>query len=164
MRIGLLLIGVLMTASVAVAQTTQPAEQAGGRQPHPALSEGEVRTLTVKQLGNFEYDDLDGGQIPEDVKRLSGSTIRLTGFMMPLDQADRITRFALVSSLFECCFGQPPQIQHTVTVRTPEGKAVAYYPEEIVVEGTLTVDEKREGEWIVSLFELDVTSIKPTGK
>ena len=84
--------------------------------------------------------------------------------MIPLDQADNISHFSLVPSLFACCFGQPPQIQHQIVVSTPKGKAVGYYPDEIVCEGTLKVEEKKDDGYIVSVFELDVQSVKPAAK
>jgi hypothetical protein len=157
---GILLILVIATG-VGAEATTQPVAE---RTPHALPRDGEIRQLTIKELGNFAYDETNGGNIPEDVKRLSGRPIRVMGYMMPLDQADQITAFALVPSLFECCFGQPPQIQHTITVHCPPGKALQYYPEEIVCEGTLKVQEKRDGDWIISIFELDVTSVKPAAK
>jgi hypothetical protein len=131
------------------------------RKAHPAPKEGEVRELTITELGNFEYDADNGGNIPDDVKGLSGSAIRVRGFMIPMDQADRITQFALVPDLFACCFGQPPQIHHTIVVGTPQGKAVSYFDDEIVVEGVLKVEEKWEDEWIVSVFEMEAASVKP---
>ena len=81
--------------------------------------------------------------------------------MIPMDQAENITQFALVPSLFACCFGQPPQIQHTIVVNCPKGKAVNYFPDEILVEGTLVVEEKKDEGYIVSIFELNVNSVKP---
>jgi hypothetical protein len=42
--------------------------------------------------------------------------------MIPIDQAENITSFALVPSLFACCFGQPPQVQHTVFARRRRAK------------------------------------------
>ena len=84
--------------------------------------------------------------------------------MIPMDQAEHVTQFALVPSLFACCFGQPPQIQHTIVVACPKGKAVNYYPDEIMVEGTLKVDEKKEDGFIVSIFELECSSVKPAAK
>lgn len=134
------------------------------RKPHAAPKEGEVRTLTIKALGNFDYDQDKGGNIPDDVKRLDGSILRLTGFMIPMDQADNITKFALVPDLFACCFGQPPQIQHSVTVVCPKGKAVNYSPDEIVVEGKLKVQEKKEDGFILGIFELEARSVKPAAK
>jgi hypothetical protein len=132
------------------------------RTPHGKPKAGEVVNFkSIKDLGNFDYDPDVGGGIPEDVKQLTGSTVRLRGFMIPLDQANKITRFALVPDLFACCFGQPPGIQHTIVVRCPAGKAVSYYPDELVIEGKLTVDEKHEDGFIVSVFEMEAASVKP---
>jgi hypothetical protein len=142
-------------------QTETAAEK---RKKHVPPKEGEVLAVAIKDLGNFEYDGDKGGNIPDDVKKLNGSKIRVSGFMIPLDQADNISHFSLVPSLFACCFGQPPQIQHQIVVHTPKGKAVGYYPDEIVCEGTLKVDEKKDDGYIVSVFEMDVQSVKPAAK
>ena len=134
------------------------------RKPHVRPKDGQVLELAIKDLGNFEYDAERGGNLPEDVKALNGARIRTHGFMIPLDQADNITEFALVPSLFACCFGQPPQVQHTMVVQTPKGKAVGYFPDEIVVEGNLVVNEKKEDGLVVSVFEVNCTSVKPMAK
>jgi hypothetical protein len=131
------------------------------RTPHVLPKQGEVYDVTLKRLGNFDYDAENGGNIPDDVLKLSGATVKIRGFMIPLDQADRITRFVLVPDLFACCFGQPPSLQHTIVVQTPQGKSVKYYPDEIDCTGILTVEEKREDGFIVSVFTLNVTSVKP---
>lgn len=134
------------------------------RTPHPSPVAGEVREMSLKELGNFDYDDHNGGNIPADVKRLSGSIVRIRGFMLPMDQATRITRFAVVPDLFSCCFGQPPQIHHTLLVTTPKGKAVRYFPDEIVVEGRLVVEEKKDVDgFILSVFEMEAHSVTPAG-
>ena len=134
------------------------------RKPHVRPKDGDVLDLAMKDLGNFEYDAEKGGNLPTDVKALNGVKLRTHGFMIPLDQADNITEFALVPSLFACCYGQPPQVQHTIVAHTPKGKAVGYYPDEIVVEGTLKVQEKKEDGLVVSVFEVDCTSVKPAPK
>jgi hypothetical protein len=138
-----------------------PPMTATTRIPHPKPVSGQVLSMQIKELGNFEYDPDKGGGIPKDVFGLAGAQIRLTGFMIPMDSADRITQFALVPSLFACCFGQPPQIQHTIVVNCPPGKAVAYFPDQISVEGTLKVDEQKEDGFIVSIFQLKADSIRP---
>lgn len=137
-----------------------PPTSAETRKPHAAPNDGQTLELNIKELGNFEYDQEKGGNIPADVARLSGQTIRIRGFMIPMDQADNITKFALVPDLFACCFGQPPQIQHMVVANCPTGKAVSYSPDEIVVEGKLNVEEKKDDGYIISLFEVTVSSVK----
>lgn len=143
--------------------TTQPSLNAT-RTKHTSPKPGEVLELSLKELGNFDYDADKGGNIPEDVLKLNGSKVRLHGYMIPMDQAANITRFALVADLFACCFGQPPQLQHTIIVTTPKGKSVSYYPDELVVEGTLKVSEEKDEGFIISIFQMDVSSVKPAAK
>lgn len=131
------------------------------RIPHEPPDPEGVAEFTIKELGNFDYDSIKGGNIPPDVSRLNGSQVRLRGYMIPLEQADKMTLFALVPSLFDCCFGQPPQVHHVITIRCPEGKGITYYPEELVTEGTLKVEEIKGDGMILSLFELDARSIRP---
>jgi hypothetical protein len=82
--------------------------------------------------------------------------------MIPLEEAGRrVRRFVLVPDLFACCFGQPPQIQHTALVECPEGVSVGYYPDEIEVVGTLRVEVMREEGFIVNVFQLTPKSVRP---
>jgi len=144
--------------------SNDPPVAADKRIPHPLPKPGQVQEMAIKELGNFEYDAEHGGNIPKDVKALTGSTVKLRGYMIPMDQAERISQFALVPSLFACCFGQPPQIQHTIVVKCPEGKAVSYFPDEISVEGKLKVEEQKDDGYIVSVFQMDASSVKPAPK
>jgi hypothetical protein len=132
----------------------------GARHIHPIPTSGQTVELPIKELGNFDYDPTVGGGIPTDVTRMEGCHFKTTGYMIPLDQAESISEFALVPSLFACCFGQPPQIQHTIVVHCPKSKALDYFPDELVVEGTLHVKEDRDGGFIVSIFQMDASSVK----
>lgn len=127
-----------------------------------APGKGKVLDIAIKELGNFDYDPDDPDRkIPADVVQLNGSKIRLRGFMMPFQQTGDMERFLLVPSLTECCFGQPPSVQHTVVVTASKEKAVRYYSDEITVEGELGVKETTEEEYVVSLFEVSTTKIIP---
>ena len=130
------------------------------RVPHAAPQAGVIPEMTIKEMANFQFDPQAGGGIPADVLALNGTTIRLRGFMLPLTQADAITSFALVPSLFSCCFGQPPGVEHTIRVTCEPNKAVPAVAEEIVVEGVLTVKEQREEGFTYSIFEMKATSVK----
>jgi hypothetical protein len=133
---------------------------AGPRHIHPTPAAGQTLEMPIKELGNFDYDATNGGNIPTDVTHLEGCQFRTKGFMIPLDQAESISEFALVPSLVACCFGQPPQIQHTIIVTCPKDKAVAYFPDELIVEGKLHVKEMRDGGFIVSIFQMDATDVR----
>jgi hypothetical protein len=145
------------------AATTQPAvtPAIAARKPHAAPVAGQVVEMEIKQLGNFAYDASVGGNIPEDVKRLDGCQFRTRGFMISLDETDNVSQFALVPTLGICCSGSPPQIQHTIVVHIPNGKTVAFDPDEMIVEGILHVHEEKDGGFIVSIFQLDATSVRP---
>jgi hypothetical protein len=148
------------------APVTQPAATSvtpAVRTPHLALKPGETLDTSIKALGNFEFDE-NHPVIPEDVKALTGSSVRLHGFMVPLDQTENISRFALVPSLTNCCIGQPPQIQHTILVTCPKGKAVQYCSEEIIVDGQLTVGAVQDDGYIVGIFRVIPASVKPAVK
>ena len=154
--------GIASAGPSSVPAATQPTAEV--RKPIPAPKAGQVTDLLIKDLGNFDYDIEKGGNIPADIKALNGNKFRTRGYMIPLDQAESISEFALVPSLFACCFGQPPQIQHTLVVHCPKGKAVSYFADEISVEGTLKVEEKKDDGYIISIFEITASSVKPAPK
>ena len=178
MRIVTAALLIAVTAQAVAGQTTRPAAATtapaaakssvakGDRKPHEPPKAGETREMNIKDLGNFAYDPDENTPIPDDVKALSGMTVRLHGYMIPLDQAEDITRFALVPTLTNnCChFGGPPQLQHTILVTCPKGKAVAYFADEITVEGKITVETVKDDGFIVGIFSLDAASVKSATK
>ncbi len=131
------------------------------RTPHAKPKPGEVLVMTIKELGNFEYDPEKGGAVPADVQALSGVKIKLTGFMMPLEQSEIITEFALVPSLTSCCFGQPPGVQHIITVHCPKDKPAKFSVDPVSVEGTLKVEVQREDNYTVNIFEISGAKVQP---
>jgi len=143
------------------AAAVDPPATAGARQPHAPPRPGEVRQMTIKQLGNFKYDPANGANIPADVTRLDGLTVRLTGYMIPMDQSSRITRFVLVPGLWTCCYGQPPEVQHTIAVECAPGASVSYFSKPVVVEGKLSVGETKEDGYVVNLFRVACDSVQP---
>src|SRR5688500_10193137 len=134
------------------------------RTPHAAPEPGVTRELTIQELGNFPYDDEAGG-VPPDVAALDGLEVRISGYMVPGFQTDSIKQFTLVTSVYECCFGQPPGVEHAINVVLPEGRAVTFTYGEVQVTGTLRVEEERRDGFVINLFTIeDVTSVRATGK
>lgn len=136
-----------------------PSTAPATRVPHAPPRPGEVRQMTIKELGNFTFEGKDAA-IPADVKALDGMNVRLKGYMIPTDESQGITRFILVPSQFSCCFGQPPEVQHIISVQCPKGTKAPYMTDEIWVEGKLQVKETRDEGFLVSLFTLTCTSLK----
>src|SRR5579862_5184777 len=76
------------STSVQAANTSTIATGAA-RKAHLPRRPGELRQMTIKELGNFEYDPEDkSSTIPGDVQALEGMSVRLQGFMIPTDQAE----------------------------------------------------------------------------
>lgn len=145
------------------ASGTSDVPMGADRVPHTKPRDGEVPAMTIKQMANFNFNPDKDSVIPKDIFLLDGVRIKLRGFMIPINQAEQITDFALVPSLVSCCFGQPPGVQHTITCRTPKGKAIPYTIDEIYVEGTLHVNPKKDEGYTYSIFEMDVMSVKLAG-
>lgn len=130
------------------------------RIPHVKPADGTTYQVELQKLGNFPYEQ-ETREIPDDVRSLDGVKVRIKGYMQLVTESESITRFQLVPDRFACCFGQPPQVQHTTMVVCPPGTAVKYFPEEIYVEGILKVGEKSEEGFVLAIFEIAASSIRP---
>lgn len=139
--------------------TTRPTD-AAHRVKHAKPADGETLTITLHELGNFEFAEDNDSSIPEDVRALSGSTVKIEGQMLPLDQAGRVTRFILVNDLMSCCYGTAPKLQNIAYVKLPGDKWVEPTVERIAIEGTLKVNVRRDDGFVMSIFEIEPKSIK----
>jgi hypothetical protein len=152
---------------IAHAHTEAPAgiaTRADTRKTHPATQPGQLLEISIPELGNFDFNpDAENPKLPQDVKALSGVTIKMHGYMIPLDQASHITKFALVPAL-PTDEHRSALIQQTIVVTCTPGKSVDYCPNEIIVQGKLTVDIMKDDGFIVGIFAVDATSVKPASK
>ncbi|HTS15980.1 MAG TPA: DUF3299 domain-containing protein [Verrucomicrobiae bacterium] len=92
--------------------------------------------------------------IPGFIKKLDGQNIEMVGFMMPLSEVKNITEFILVPSLWGCCYGQPPAVNHVVVVKMPPGQTTKFYNDVIRVRGKFAVGETKQDGYTVSLYVL----------
>jgi len=139
------------------AVTAAPAARVPLAPPRP----GERRELSCPQLGNFPYDPLVGGNIPQDVLALDGMAVRMRGTVTPWDLSDdgsRALRFALTDGQ-SCCFGGPPRIQHVVVVHYARGLDLALADGWVCVDGRLSVTEIRSAGLTQSLFSIEASAV-----
>ena len=114
--------------------------------------------LTFDTLKSWTY--IEGKTpIPDFIKKLDGRDVEMVGFMMPLTEVKDITEFLLVPSLWGCCYGQPPAVNHIVVVRMPKGQTAKFFNDVIRVRGRFSVGETKEGRYLVSLYVLTPESI-----
>lgn len=110
-----------------------------------------------RQLGDLDYVT---GQAPADLKALDGKTVKIPGFMVPLEDSQKeVTQFLLVPSPQACIHVPPPPPNQMVLVDMDKGGTpVAFGP--IWVYGTLHLHSKKHmyGE---SSFQMTGLHIEP---
>jgi len=103
-----------------------------------------------------------GDQIPDAIRELDESRIRIGGFMMPTAlEGNGVREFILVTSPLVCCYGQTPEANQYVVVRVEGPAAPLLENIPLEFEGTLKVaDIYQDGFW-VGMYELICDSVKP---
>ncbi|MGE0631124.1 MAG: DUF3299 domain-containing protein [Pseudobdellovibrionaceae bacterium] len=119
----------------------------------PAATEIEWRTLT-----GLDYVT---GQTSEELKNLNGKVIRMPGFMVPLEDNQKIVKeFLLVPTAQACIHVPPPPPNQMVLVRMEEGKGTEVQYGPIWIYGILKVETDTTVYGAVS-FQLTGTYIEP---
>jgi len=72
--------------------------------------------LTFSTLMTWEYEAKRRIPPPDNVKRLDGRKIRITGFMFPLLEGSNIQSFCLLRTTQTCCYGPRPQYNQYIFV------------------------------------------------
>jgi hypothetical protein len=126
------------------------------------------QSLTYSTLTEFSYEidwEADGvefdfsrfaGRVPQSIRNLNGSKVALEGFMVPtvVDESNLVKEFLLMPDQLSCCFGQAPEANGWVVVRSEKGVGV-FMDQVIRALGTLTVEERWDEEFFVGLYHLD---------
>jgi len=139
--------------------------------PAPADEEGAHTPITFDKLASYvyKYPDLDTSDpvqvqdtIPESVRQLSGKTVSIQGFMIPIKLAgDQVTEFLLVRSQFFCCFGQVPKMNEWLHVIMDDGKTAPFSQDvPLTVFGKLDVGEVIENGVVMSLYRLKSDEVR----
>ena len=170
MRRALLIIAALAAPVIAATPTPPAATQpftatgvvtaAASRTHHSRPDGGKTLDISLHELGNFEYDEDDDKTIPADVRKLDGVKVKIPGVMIPLDQAGRVSRFMLCNDMMSCCYGTAPKLQNVAYVTLPKDKYIAATTDRLSIEGTLHVNVRRDDGFVLSIFEIDASSIK----
>ena len=130
---------------------------------------GEALPIGFEHLANYVYkipgygeeEEIAKDQIPKDIKELNRTEVAIEGFMIPIQTKDgKIQEFALVRSLWGCCWGRPPSINEAIHVKMPEGKGAGFTPNgPITVFGDLEVGEVFEEGLLASIYRLNCEEI-----
>ncbi len=121
--------------------------------------DGIDRILTFEELESWPYEDGLLG-MPPSVKKLHGSHVMMTGFMLPIDEVENIKEFLLVQSLWSCCYGQPPDINGLVRIVMQGDARIDYQFEPIKVVGKFVVEAAMEDGYCVDIYQLHAESVE----
>jgi hypothetical protein len=117
-----------------------------------------IAKADFKALGGWKF--IEGkSPIPDAVKKLDGKLMEFKGFMMPINEVEKIKRFILIQSLWGCCFGQAPEANHVIVVTMKEGKTTDFFPDAIRVIGRFSVSETREEGFLVSIYQVEADRV-----
>lgn len=132
-------------------QAVPPARQAAGSDqpaadssfPEPSRRSASPREITFDDIklemekGSPFTRDL----LPNRVTTLTGTTIRIRGYILPSFQQSGLTQFVLVRDNQECCFGPGAALHDCVVVRMRPGKTANFSIRPVAVAGTFKIDE-----------------------
>ena len=136
----------LALAVAALLPTIAPAQQeAGERSAQAKLPQGQSpiwTTLRQTKIGVNEARGMFTAFHPAPVKALSGKTVSLPGFIMPLDAETKGTHFLLSKYTPVCAFCPPGEPNEVVEVRS--AKPIVFSPKLVTVTGTFGLEDKGE--------------------
>jgi hypothetical protein len=116
--------------------------------------------LDLQTAGAFPFDEKRGvlSDVPLRLRQLDGHRVSIKGYMLPMDQAERITEFAVVPFYAE--WSDMPSMQQTAIIRMPAGKTTPYIPAPVRVDGILHVAVvKSDDQYVVSIFNVTPDSV-----
>jgi len=144
----------------------------------PSEKIGEYLRVPFGFLSHYWLDEPDWGQmrnpqyldslsydakIPDEVKRLDGKKVAVTGFMLPVDlDKGNVKSFMLLRSQNSCCFGVAPRINeviHAEVMGKQKVESVMDIP--TTVFGTLLVGERLHKDlFMVGVYSLLVDEVR----
>ena len=116
-------------------------------------------TLSFELLKSWTYVEKNMTPIPDVIQRLDGHAVDMIGYMMPLSEIKNVTQFVLVPSLWGCCYGQPPAVNHVIVVNMTQGLTTRFFDDMIRVRGTFHVGAAWQDGYLISLYTITAQSI-----
>lgn len=160
----------LLPITLAGAQST-PSEEELRQVVKVRIDGEELYAIGFDKLAMFEYTIVDAAtgaseeeieaarkrdQIPDWVRIYDGKRVALTGFLMPLKMENGLcTKLIMMRDITTCCYGNVPNMNEyvIVTMKGPGIKPIQDVP--VVITGIFHIEEKYEGGYLSSIFQMD---------
>ena len=95
------------------------------------------------------------------IRALDGRTVRLTGYMIPVDmQGWNVRRCVIVPSQANCCFGQAPRFCEFVVATMTGADVPLALDVPLAFTGTLRVGDVAEGDVWSAFYTLECTAVE----
>ena len=151
---------VATSATASPPATTPPVVDPGALPRRPAGAPREISfddiKLEMEKGAPFTRDLL-----PTRVTALTGTAIRIRGYILPSFQQTGLTQFVLVRDNQECCFGPGAALHDCVVVRMRPGKTADFSIRPVAVAGTFKIDELRAPDGShLAIYALDGEEVK----
>ncbi|WDF70914.1 DUF3299 domain-containing protein [Novosphingobium sp. KACC 22771] len=120
-------------------------QESGERAAQAKLPQGQSPLWATLRQTKIGVDDVRGiftARFPAPVKALSGKSISLSGFIMPLDAQSRGTHFMLSKYTPVCAFCPPGEPNEVVEVRT--ARPIAFIQKQVTVTGNFALENNGE--------------------
>jgi hypothetical protein len=124
----------------------------------PAKNEKPV-ALSFDTFKQWTYIEKQKTPIPDFIRKYDGKEVQMLGYMMPLSEIKDIKTFVLVPSLFGCCYGQPPAVNHIVFVKMAGDSTAKFFSDSIRVRGQFHCGEEKQDGYVISLYRIDADQI-----
>jgi hypothetical protein len=90
----------------------------------------------IKKDGKFKRE-----MLTKKIEDLSGSSIKIRGYILPSFQQKGIKQFVLVRDNMECCFGPGAALYDCILVEMAPGKSASFTVRPVSVEGKFVISE-----------------------
>lgn len=147
-------------AAASSTSTTAAVVDPGPAAPRPGGAPREISfddiKLEMEKGAPFTRDLL-----PKRVTSLTGTAIRIRGYILPSFQQTGLTQFVLVRDNQECCFGPGAALHDCVVVRMRPGRTADFSIRPVAVAGTFKIDELRAPDGShLAIYALDGDEVK----
>jgi len=121
---------------------------------------GRELPLTFSTLMTWKYEVGNNPSPPENVTKLDGRNVRLTGFMYPLQEGKSIQYFCLLRTTQTCCYGPRPQYNQYVFVEMQK-PTTFYRLDPVSCMGKFRVDPAPDEGFI---YRMEGKACEPVGR
>ena len=118
-----------------------------------------IKLLTFRFLARLDYE-YGKTPVPEKLKKLEGTYIKIRGYMAPISGTKGMTEFVLLPAPLVCCFLEAPPVIQQVWVKLKPPLKADYVDNMITLKGALHIKEKTDGKVLKSLNHIEADFIE----